>query len=280
MKNFIFRHQEQNCADGSAVENFYLNQSSDNGGIIKLQMFIDSKWHKFRSAREVSGSTAFIGLVLSGNQLRGENILHPGDVVIERSRSQQLASSTLADDILHRLVLIICRTPAFDLLTQTLFPENQSIIRGGGTGEIREIFQQISEEAAGQGDEKKISVLIFQLLQSLSLRCRNKKLPPPLTKALEFIRKQGFQPLLRQNIARAAGVSERKLNDLFREFMDQTPAQYLIERRIDFAKELLASNKFTVSETARMAGFSSTEFFIRVFRQATGTTPGKWIASR
>lgn len=278
MKNFIFRHQQINSGSGRADEKFYLNHSSDPAGkeLFKLQMFIDSRWEKFRTSRETSGSTAFIGLVLAGSQLRGEVILHPGDVVIERSRSEQLVSSSQPGSVLHRLVLIIYRTPAFDLLARTLFPENQTVIRKGNANGVREIFQAVGNEVASGGDEKRISLLIFQLLQELNAGIRNKRYPPALAKALEFIRKQGYNPLLRRDIAAFAGVSERQLNDLFRNFLHTSPAQYLITRRLNFARELLTSGKFSIQEIARMSGFASPEFFIRQFKTAVGMTPGKY----
>lgn len=276
MKNFTFRHQENISGSGSAVEDLYLNHSSDPSVLFKLQMFIDSRWDKFRLNRETSGSTAFIGLILAGSQLRGEVILHAGDVVIERSRSQQLVSSALPGDELHRLVLIITRTPAFDLLVRSIFPENQTVIHTGNDSGIREIFQAIGDEAAGNGDEKAAGLLIFKLLQELNGRKRSEKYPPSLAKAMEFIRKNGFKMLSCRDIARNAGVSERKLNELFRSFLHTAPAQYLIQRRLNFAGELLASGKFSIKETAVMSGFSTPEFFIRQFKKHTGITPGKY----
>ena len=80
----------------------------------------------------------------------------------------------------------------------------------------------------------------------------------------------------REEIARAAGVSNRQLNILFRKYLNTSPGAFLIQRRISFAKELLAAGKLQVNEIARMSGFASTEFFIRAFRKYTGVTPGSW----
>ena len=107
-------------------------------------------------------------------------------------------------------------------------------------------------------------------------RKRSEKYPPSLAKAMEFIRKNGFKMLSCRDIARNAGVSERKLNELFRSFLHTAPAQYLIQRRLNFAGELLASGKFSIKETAVMSGFSTPEFFIRQFKKHTGITPGKY----
>lgn len=277
-KNYIFKHQISRSASTWAEEDFYINPHdfAAKGALFQLRMFIDSYWHDFRCDRECSRATAFIGLILSGEQLRGENMLYPGDVVVENNRSQPLVSKAVNGKELHRLVIILARTPALDLLLPTLFPENTALIRQGGTPEVREIFTRIRESVSGNGNEKEISLLIFRLLQELSAVKQENYLHPALEKALEFIRRRGYGGISREEIARAAGVSNRQLNILFQKFLNTSPGAFLIRRRINFAKELLAAGKLPVNEIARMSGFTSTEFFIRAFRKYTGVTPGKW----
>jgi AraC-like DNA-binding protein len=173
-------------------------------------------------------------------------------------------------------VIILARTPALDLLWPTLFTENTAVIRQGGTQEVQELFARIREKVSVNGSEKEISLLIFQLLQELSAAKKEKHLHPALEKALAFIRSRGYGGISREETAKAAGVSNRQLNILFQKFLNISPGAFLIQRRIAFAKELLAAGKLPVNEIARMSGFASTEFFIRAFRKHTGVTPGSW----
>ena len=52
--------------------------------------------------------------------------------------------------------------------------------------------------------------------------------------------------------------------------------QYLIQKRISFAQELLANHSLSVTEIAFAAGFSSSSAFARAFRQSTGYAPSEF----
>lgn len=274
--NFIFSQRHSKSASGWANEDFHISirENDPDGALLKIRMFIDSKWNNFRTERETSDKSAFIGIILSGRQLRGEEMLSPGDVVIEHRRTLPLVSRTADGETLHRLVIIISRTPAFDLLIPALFPENTTLLRGCGTPEVQEFFYRIQKAVRENHDENEISGQLFLLLQKLSSFYGQSGVHPALNKAVDFIRRMGYQPISREEIARAAGVSNRQLNLLFQKYLHTSPGRYLIERRIALAKELLASGRLPVNEIARMSGFSTAEFFIRTFRQHTGVTPG------
>lgn len=64
---------------------------------------------------------------------------------------------------------------------------------------------------------------------------------------------------------------------VFREDFGISMADYLLKLRIDAAKHLLASkDSLKVSDVARFCAFNDTGYFIRVFRQQTGMTPGEF----
>ena len=46
--------------------------------------------------------------------------------------------------------------------------------------------------------------------------------------------------------------------------------------RIEKAKALLLTNKYSVSEVGKMVGFSNSKRFIEIFKQVESVTPGKY----
>ena len=54
-----------------------------------------------------------------------------------------------------------------------------------------------------------------------------------------------------------------------------TAQQYLEKCRIEYAVELLRNTSLSIKETAEKAGFSRSNYFCRVIKNATGMTPGK-----
>jgi len=75
-----------------------------------------------------------------------------------------------------------------------------------------------------------------------------------------------------RKLATRASLSTRQLTRLFQSELGTTPARYVEMVRIDYARAALDAGR-SVSDTARMAGFGSTETLRRVFLSHLGITP-------
>ena len=74
-------------------------------------------------------------------------------------------------------------------------------------------------------------------------------------------------------VSRRSGLSDAHFRRLFVKYMGISPQKYLINLKIDRAKELLALEWLTVSEIAEQSGFSDFAYFSRLFKNYTGTSP-------
>ena len=79
-----------------------------------------------------------------------------------------------------------------------------------------------------------------------------------------------------EEIANACNLSRSYFIRAFRETTDRTPHQWLLERRIDRARDLLKHSDSSLSEIAVACGFSDQSHFTRTFSQMVGTPPGSW----
>lgn len=79
-----------------------------------------------------------------------------------------------------------------------------------------------------------------------------------------------------EQIANACNLSRSYFIRAFRETTDRTPHQWLLEHRIDRARELLKRSDSPLSEIAIACGFSDQSHFTRTFSQIVGTPPGTW----
>ncbi|MFG1929394.1 GlxA family transcriptional regulator [Mycobacterium sp. NPDC048908] len=75
-----------------------------------------------------------------------------------------------------------------------------------------------------------------------------------------------------KSLAARASLSTRQLTRLFRSELGTTPASYVERARIDAARAALDAGR-TVSETAHLAGFGSTESLRRAFIAQLGVSP-------
>jgi AraC family transcriptional regulator len=55
-----------------------------------------------------------------------------------------------------------------------------------------------------------------------------------------------------------------------------SPHRWLMQRRVDVAKDLLLTIDSSLVEISLKCGFSDQSHFTRVFAEVTGETPGRW----
>jgi AraC-like DNA-binding protein len=89
---------------------------------------------------------------------------------------------------------------------------------------------------------------------------------------------EGFPEIVMNvsEVARALHVCRTTLFRAFREELKQSPMEYLAGIRLEKAKELLRLTDRKLVAVARDSGYRDEKYFSRVFRQATGTTPGQY----
>ena len=81
-------------------------------------------------------------------------------------------------------------------------------------------------------------------------------------------------------MAEAAGLSAYHFSRAFKATTGRPPHRYLLERRVERAKELLLGSGQEIVQVALAAGFASQEHMTTVFRRLTGTTPARYRRAR
>ena len=94
-----------------------------------------------------------------------------------------------------------------------------------------------------------------------------------LGRARDFIDHCYDHPLSLDQISEKACFSRYHFLRLFRQAFNKTPHQYLIERRIEKAKELLRSDELRVTDVCFEVGFQSLGSFSTLFRREVGHAP-------
>lgn len=104
--------------------------------------------------------------------------------------------------------------------------------------------------------------------------------PATLRRALQFIDDNAARPIGVQEIAEAARLSPRGLQDLFRRSLGVTPIHHLRTVRLDAARaDLLASGPedTSVAEIANRWGFAHVARFAGWYREAYGENPSRTL---
>lgn len=94
-----------------------------------------------------------------------------------------------------------------------------------------------------------------------------------LKQVLSFIEEQLAEDLSLEQIASVAGLSPSHLKTLFRRATGLPVHQYVIQRRIERARTLLAQENLTMAEIAAATGFAHQSHLARHIRRVTGASP-------
>ncbi len=95
----------------------------------------------------------------------------------------------------------------------------------------------------------------------------------PLSGLLSYIGDHIGDELGIDMLTRVSGWSSSRLYALFRQYTGQSPNDYIQSVRCDRARELLSGGTESVTAIAFQLGFSSSQYFSRVFSKYTGITP-------
>jgi AraC-like DNA-binding protein len=101
----------------------------------------------------------------------------------------------------------------------------------------------------------------------------------PVTGALYFIEDNLALTMDNRGLARACGLSESHFIRTFRAVMGQTPAQYILDRRVAQAAQRLLYTRESIEQIAEACGFPNRSYFTRVFTRRTGTPPAAFRRS-
>ena len=94
-----------------------------------------------------------------------------------------------------------------------------------------------------------------------------------LGRAAAYMEEHLGEPLDRDSVARAAGLSGSHFSRLIRERTGRTFTDLMAQYRVDRAKTLLRRTGKSIVQIAMECGFEDQSYFSRVFKRYTGTTP-------
>jgi AraC-like DNA-binding protein len=119
-----------------------------------------------------------------------------------------------------------------------------------------------------------------EFFTEVQLRLNPTEQPPrepnfKLERAAEFIHEHCTQMLKLEDICAAAQLSPSYLIRAFKQHYGMTPHAFLVNRRIQFAREQLRHGKL-IADVALEAGFADQAHFQRAFKQHLAATPGQY----
>lgn len=100
-----------------------------------------------------------------------------------------------------------------------------------------------------------------------------------ILQVVEYINEHLDQDIKLTDLAALLTISESHFSHRFKQSIGITPYQYLLQQRIERAKQLLKQGDYSIADIALICGFNSHSHLSKQFRQLTGMTPRTYRAS-
>ena len=178
---------------------------------------------------------------------------------LEHGFSASQKNSFVVADVPAALSPELERLPAFITLDPAL------------TQYVSFLYHQLKEGPTSQSGERQMLLLLIQLLQE---RFGDElRLDRRIEAARTYLDQYFYQPVSLAQLSVIANLSPRQLSELFRRELGMTPQQYLIEKRMQKAWQLLESSALSIQQIADRVGYSSLASFSDRFSKHFGHPP-------
>lgn len=136
-------------------------------------------------------------------------------------------------------------------------------------------FEKLKALSLLEENRAKMMSIFYNILHRLSTESSVRSVIIPAIKYLE----SNFQnpKLSNAELAEKCNISEVYFRKVFAQIYKTTPKQFIVEIRINKAKQLLSDGFLKVSAVAEQCGFSNQYHFCRLFKEKTGFTPTEYM---
>lgn len=141
------------------------------------------------------------------------------------------------------------------------------------------IITALNDKGFGYDLKVKASLLFILLLANTAARSNNMYLgdisPKIIRDTISFVDANLTGDISIQTIADFVNISRSRLSHLFKEYTGTSLWNYIITRRIQYARTLLLKGT-SITATCYECGFKDYAHFVKVFSKINGVSPGKY----
>lgn len=144
---------------------------------------------------------------------------------------------------------------------------------------LRLMLQEVrtSQEGCAQVCQRLLEIILLRVLRRHGLSLANEAVESGDNRECGLVRRyidEHFkESITLDQLAELAHINKYYLVHSFRKTYGTSPINYLISRRIQESRFLLTNSNHTLSQIARILGFSSLSYFSQSFHRAEGVSP-------
>jgi len=121
-----------------------------------------------------------------------------------------------------------------------------------------------------------ISLLEAYAADTLGMLAARQRTSGPVTRALRYIESRYAEDLSLQQVAGSVSMNANYFSTLFKKEMNQNFVDYLLQYRVERARELFLNTNLKAYEIGERVGFVNTSHFSRAFKKVCGMSPREY----
>lgn len=157
---------------------------------------------------------------------------------------------------------------------------------GAGTRFRSLIWQLLSARTeSGPNPDSVYAHLLLSLfveidLAMVSVSVRQVIIPDIITAIQSYLERNYSQSISLDSLSHTFNISKYHMSREFKRYVGKSPNDYLIDIRLDRAKELLVDSRRTIAEIGQLVGIPNTNHFLYLFKNRKGLTPSAFRKQR
>ncbi len=170
-------------------------------------------------------------------------------------------------------------TVCFDIYFDAEVPMSEPAFALKNMNELKSLFEKIYNvwQSKKTGYYSKALSLLYEIIYRIKIHnqkyythSQQKKLLPSYEYMMAHFAKNDFDY---KEMCSKSGLSYGYFKEQFIKQYGVSPVKYVTMLKIEKAKELIVTGRFSVSEIAEMCGFENIYYFSNVFKKLTGVSP-------
>lgn len=148
-------------------------------------------------------------------------------------------------------------------------------VKGAVHSDVRMLiaaFDKMSAFPFTEGDRSRENLLVL-IISLLERRIKSTDMHPLTLKIINYLRSHLAKRVTLDDIGDLTFFSPIYCDTVFKRDMGVSIVDYLLDLRIDEAKELILTNVLSLQDIAESVGFTDYNYFSRTFKRRTGYTP-------
>ena len=154
------------------------------------------------------------------------------------------------------------------------------------SGCLRNILREMEQKNTGYEDvcQAYMEILIIRLMRSIALAVPSESQVISVNRQCAAVRRyidlHFKEALTLEQLAEEGHMNKFYLSHAFKREYGISPINYMISKRIEESKYLLAETDLSMTQIAQLLGFSSLSYFSQVFRRTQSVTPMEYRQSQ